>query len=1011
MNALSCCIARLPLPPERCEVFHRCLLTVALLAAPTLAVAAEPDPRPAAGIKCGLACVVGDSDAAAEALARDGAFLVHQLVAAERVATRRQAAAATGLLGRLVAEEARGAVLPYPDRFLDLLVVAPGKAVAEAERQRVLAVDGVAVLADGKLWKPQPDARLDEWTHKWHAPDGNPLSRDAVSGPPTAVQWAAGPMFTDGAVGGKTPRIGGGAFVFIDTVDGAMVARSAANGLPRWRVDHDFSQTADLVIRAGRVLAHVRPGQAAKALDEAGPLAAFDLATGKETVRYDKGLLNPGAPGMADKPGIAQFLAHGDGILQAVGAELVWLDAQTGQRRWEKKIAGYWFAPIILGERVIVVETEAPAKRARIDNTPHARAVAAFNLADGKPLWRTTDVLPPHKPPIADGITRVSLSPPVGAEGVVLLHAGCYQSRLPDAFVAALDATSGKELWRHTIAEKEWTNTVESSRVVLLNGVAYYLGGRGVAAWDARTGKEKFPFRKRPRYAFNGFGECSGSRCTVNWLMANGLCYWSLDGDLVTTTWAARSACGTGVFPAYGMVFALPTGCDCITYSRGYLGLSCTPLPKPLADDQRLTRGPAFGKVEQAAAGAADWPVFLHNPQRSSATTASLPDKLREQWRTTAAGSLTGAVAADRRRSEHYLGALSAPVAANGVLLVARSEQHQVLALDAATGKERWSFTAGGLIDSPPTVYQGLALFGAYDGHVYALRLTDGVLVWRFQAAPVDRKAVLHGQLASAFPVHGSVLVLDGKLLATAGFHSDLGGLHAWVLDPHTGGIQHKVHYQGSQANERPALNDVLAADARGATSWLGLDVGFTSAGAVVKGGKKNAIAAESRPVVTFDRNGAFVRFPHDFRGGSTHGWKGGMLADALQAHRVCAAEGTTYALMDPRESDRHPVRADLVAVLRAVQDDPKNPVWTASSKALGTKESYGAMVRAGGRLYLGGGRRDGAAGFVQVLDAATGKLLAEHAVAGRVTECGLAVAGGRLYVTCEDGAMVCFGE
>lgn len=978
----------------------------------SLAVAAQPDAVAVAGISRGLVCVVGDDDVTADALAKDGAFLVHQLVEAKRVAARRKSAAEAGLLGRLVVEE-RSATLPYPDRFVDLLIVSRGETVAEAERQRVLAVDGVALLADGKLWKPAPDARLDEWTHKWHAPDGNPLSRDAVSGPPTAVQWAAGPMFADGAVGGKAPRLGGGAFVCIDTVDGALFARSAANGLPRWRADHDFSQTADTVLKDGRVLAHVRAGPGGKGAAEAGPLVAFDLATGKELTRYEKGLANPEAAGMANRPGMAQFLAHGDGILQAVGPDLVWLDAKTGERRWEKKLDGaYWFEPLVLGDRVIAAETEQPTRRARLDNTPHARAIACFALADGKPLWRTEKVLPPHHAQqVGDGITRVSLSPPVAADGVVLLHAGTYQSRLPDAFVAALDAATGKELWRHTLPEKEFTNTVESSRVVLLNGVAYYLGGRGVAAWDAKTGAEKFPFRKRPKYAFNGFGECSGSRCTVNWLMANGLCYWTPEGELKATTWAARSACGTGVFPAYGMVFALPTGCDCASYSRGYLGLACTPLPGPVADEKRLVRGPAFGKVEESPTHADDWPTFLRDPQRTSSAAKELPAALQERWRVKIAAPWAGPLADDRHRSEDHLGPLSAPVAAGGLVLVARSEAHQVAALDATTGKERWSFTAGGRIDSPPTVHRGLALFGSHDGYVYALRLGDGELVWRFLAAPVERKAVLHGHLASAFPVHGSVLILDGKLLATAGFHSDLGGIHAWALDPPTGQVLAETHYQGSAAGQRPALNDLLAADAAGTTAWLGHDAGFTPKGDVVPGGKRHALAAAVRPVVTFDRGGCFVRFPHDLRGGSTHGWKGGTIADGGQAHRLCVGGGLTVTLADPREADRHPVRADMVPVVKAIKDDPKTPVWTASVKALGSKESYGAVVRAGGRVYLGGGTRDGTAGFVQVLDAATGKLLAEHAVPGRVVECGLAAAGGRLVVACEDGSVVCFGE
>jgi hypothetical protein len=223
--------------------------------------------------------------------------------------------------------------------------------------------------------------------------------------------------------------------------------------------------------------------------------------------------------------------------------------------------------------------------------------------------------------------------------------------------------------------------------------------------------------------------------------------------------------------------------------------------------------------------------------------------------------------------------------------------------------------------------------------------------------------------------------------------------------------VLRKTHYKGSQGGERPALNDILAADTRADAGWLGLDVGFTLGGEVIKGGKKHTIPAERRPVVTFDRNGAFVRFPHDFRGGSTHGWKGGMIADVTQSHRVCVAGGLTFALTDPRENDRHPVRSDNVPVVKAIKDDPKQPLWQASIKALGTKESYGAMIRAGGRLYLGGGKRDGSAGFVQVLDAGTGKLLEEHSLPARVAECGLAAAHGRLYASCEDGTVVCLGE
>ena len=44
--------------------------------------------------------------------------------------------------------------------------------------------------------------------------------------------------------------------------------------------------------------------------------------------------------------------------------------------------------------------------------------------------------------------------------------------------------------------------------------------------------------------------------------------------------------------------------------------------------------------------------------------------------------------------------------------------------------------TAGGRIDTPPTIADGLCLFGSHDGWVYCLRAADGRLAWRFRAAP-----------------------------------------------------------------------------------------------------------------------------------------------------------------------------------------------------------------------------------------------------------------------------------
>ncbi len=107
------------------------------------------------------------------------------------------------------------------------------------------------------------------------------------------------------------------------------------------------------------------------------------------------------------------------------------------------------------------------------------------------------------------------------------------------------------------------------------------------------------------------------------------------------------------------------------------------------------------------------------------------------------------------------MGRLTAPSIAGGLVYVAQVDEHTLYALDANDGQQRWKFTAGARIDSPPTIHRGRVLFGATDGWVYCLDSQDGQLAWRYRAAPLDRRTMAFEQLESLWPVHGSVLVRD----------------------------------------------------------------------------------------------------------------------------------------------------------------------------------------------------------------------------------------------------------
>jgi len=218
-------------------------------------------------------------------------------------------------------------------------------------------------------------------------------------------------------------------------------------------------------------------------------------------------------------------------------------------------------------------------------------------------------------------------------------------------------------------------------------------------------------------------------------------------------------------------------------------------------------------------ANAGDWPCFRHDAARTGGSETAVPTPLKQEWQTAIGGRLTQ------------------PVAAGGALFVASIDTHTLFALDAATGRRLWSYTAGGRIDSPPTVHEGSVLFGAADGCVHCLRASDGALAWRFLAAPTDRSHMAFEQLESVWPVHGSVLVLDescshsgeDELWCVAGRSMFLdGGLRLWRLDPATGRILSRTVLQDrepgsgddlesyvSWLNMPTALPDILSFDGR----------------------------------------------------------------------------------------------------------------------------------------------------------------------------------------------------
>jgi eukaryotic-like serine/threonine-protein kinase len=74
---------------------------------------------------------------------------------------------------------------------------------------------------------------------------------------------------------------------------------------------------------------------------------------------------------------------------------------------------------------------------------------------------------------------------------------------------------------------------------------------------------------------------------------------------------------------------------------------------------------------------------------------------------------------------------LSSPRLANGAL-IAGGGDGSIVSLDPQTGRVRWRFDAGARVRSTPAVSAGFVVFGTMSGHVIALHERDGSLAWRY---------------------------------------------------------------------------------------------------------------------------------------------------------------------------------------------------------------------------------------------------------------------------------------
>lgn len=300
---------------------------------------------------------------------------------------------------------------------------------------------------------------------------------------------------------------------------------------------------------------------------------------------------------------------------------------------------------------------------------------------------------------------------------------------------------------------------------------------------DPATGKT------RRKWGEWGNARCDSSRMTPNYLLLSFGNFVDLKTGLIRRSEITRGTCGGGSTPGYGMTYYLPDRCRCFDAISGAMALTEHVPQPPMLESRRLTSAP--GRAATTPASETDWPVLLANGLHTGANNTTLAATLNSDWSAQVQAPLPldkSPLLRDIALGSDVHRPLTAPTVAANRLYVAVPDAHRIDCLDAASGKRLWSFTAGGRIDGPPTLSDGYCLFGSHDGRVYALDAASGAVIWSYLAAPEERYIFDHGQMASAWPVHASLVVASGKVWAVAGRHPDAdGGMVMHALDMKTG--------------------------------------------------------------------------------------------------------------------------------------------------------------------------------------------------------------------------------
>ncbi|MBA4386693.1 MAG: hypothetical protein C0404_01860 [Verrucomicrobia bacterium] len=961
----------------------------------------------------GLCVHIGCGDGSlTAALAGGDRFLVHGLDRDRaRIDRARLHIQSLGLYGTASVEYWTTNRLPYADNLVNLVVISDLTRVMQQglslkEVMRVLCPQGTAVVGQrdsgkpnsltedklkailkeagitefsivaefgiwAKIGKPRPPD-MDEWTHFRHGPEGSGVSSDGM-GPLACVRWVAGP--SDGIVGcnalvsgqGRNLYVvdGGYASYFLRATNGAskyLVSRDAFNGLPVWIKPYDRRSADTMRFTPNSMYWLAASGNKVITVDDLQAVA-LDAGTGQVLKKLGK----------LGETISCKMLYSDDFLVIQNKKELRGIDTLSGEQKWRLAM-GECRGTAIAGDRVVTIDTNA---------------LIQVDLKSGVEKWRFE--LNPW-----GGLSSTLLT----KEGLVVASSKKQEDGVTTAHAVSL--SDGKSLWHHSYKGAPQGIFFAGHLVWIMKP-----GEKGEKKWDGLD-----PVTGEVKKSVSGPGGNTG--CTKDdvdsvtdrfFIYRRPMNYLEWETGKAFRFKAVRSGCGIGGVPANGLYYGFPNTCMCLGPAE-VRGITAFSPRSPFEPEQEDATSPArletaessvSAREPPAGSGSAedDWPTFRHDAKRSGGASCAVPSEPRQLWekRVDTQKQPPNLLAGEWRAKPTGEDSLTAPVVSGGLVFVGIADAHQVVACNVTNGAVQWSYTAGGRLDVPPTIYGGKCYFGARDGWVYCLNAGDGKFVWRFRCAPAEKKIAAFGQLESSWPVTGGVLVDNGVVCAVAGRSSALddGDVRVYGLDPQTGRMLWM---------EKGDIPDLLV------SGGGGIAIGGTYGWYDQKTGKKPA----QKKAAMFSQEpsqGSVVGVVMDYS------WHYGWVIPRFHVRRFGGVVGQIVIYDDERVFGfrrTKPARAGEITA-RDRSKPAKDPVlWTLATPGTYSVET---LMSAGGLLFAAGPLSGNAEvrGEMWIIDAKDGRKLSSVPLPAEPVSEGVAAAGGRLYVSTRDGRIMCFGK